>query len=211
VQLPAAVQRIGGVGLILGPALQAAGTFFWQDGVQGISAAAIGVVSILAWIVGLMATFRSIEVRVPRYAAVGLPIAIYGALAGVTFGVQGMYEELFGVSHDEAVRLLEPHPLAASVVFWLAGPAFPATLFALGVVLARIRVVPVPVGVLICLGAAAFPMSRIPREALIAHLADLLLLLPFLYLGVRMMTVGLTPRSAAVPPLGAPTPRAPVG
>ena len=177
--------------MILGPALQATGTFFWRDGVQGISAAAIGIVSMLAWLVGLIAVFRSIEVRVPRYAAVGLPVAIYGALAGVAFGVQGMDEELFGVSHGEAVRLLEAHPLAAAVVFWLAGPAFPVSLFALGVVLARIRVVPVPVGVLICLGAVAFPMSRISREPAIAHLADLLLLLPFLYLGARMITNGL--------------------
>jgi hypothetical protein len=199
VQLPVAVRRIGGVGLILGPALQATGTFLWQDGVQGIAAAAITMISVLAWLVGLIVVFRSIELRVPRYAAIGLPVAIYGMLSGVAFGVQGMDEELFAVPHGEAVRLLEAHPLAGAVVYWLAGPAFPVSLFALGAVLARIRAVPVPVGVLICLGAVAFPISRIPREAAVAHVADLLLLLPFLYLGVRLIAHGLPWRAVDGP------------
>ena len=189
------VRRIGGAGLILGPALTLVGTFFWRDDTQGINAAPFNVISSVAWLVGLVAVFRALEARVPWYSAVGLPLAVYGVLGGVAFGVQGMDEELFGVAHSEAITLLEAHPVAGNLIFWLAGPLFPATLFALGAVLAWIRAVPVPVGLLICLGAVVFPMSRIAREPLVAHLADVLVLLPFLYLGARLITGRLAPEA----------------
>ncbi|MDO3705734.1 hypothetical protein Q3W71_29100 [Micromonospora sp. C28SCA-DRY-2] len=63
---------------------------------------------------------------------------------------------------------------------------FPLVLVALGVMLLRLRAAPVAIGVLV-LGGVAFPLSRITREASIAHVADLLLLLPFLYLGIRSL------------------------
>ncbi|WP_199523712.1 hypothetical protein [Micromonospora craterilacus] len=198
-ELPALVRHIGGIGLMLGPALQVVGTFFWRDGTQGIAAAPFTVISVAAWLVGLIAVFRALEGRVPRYTAIGLPLAVYGTVGGVAFGVQGMDEELFGVAHGEAVRLLEAYPVAGNLVFWLAGPLFPFSLFALGAVLARIRAVPVPVGLLICLGAVMFPISRIPRDPLVAHVADVLLLLPFLYLGARLMAGGLAPERSDGP------------
>ncbi len=182
-----------GVCLVLGPVLQAAATFYWQDGRQGVDAATLIVLSTAAWLLGLIGVFRSVENRLPRYAAVGLPVALYGALSGVSFAVQGMHEELFGVSHQQAVDLLNQHPWQARIVFWIAGPLFPISLFVLGIALARIRAVPLWAGALVCLGALAFPLSRIPREATVAHLADLLLLLPFAYLGVRLALTGLTP------------------
>ncbi|MEU7798879.1 hypothetical protein AB0B10_06395 [Micromonospora arborensis] len=196
-ELPRSYRWIAGVGLLLGPALSVVGTFYWQDdGVQGVDAAVFNVLSSLAWLVGLVGVFRAIEPRTPRYAAIALPLACYGVLGGVAFGLQGMHEELFGVSHGDAVRLLEPYPVAASLLFWIAGPLFPTSLFFLGLVLARIRAVPVAIGGLISLGAVVFPMSRIPREVLVAHAADLLLLLPFLYLGIQMIAGRLRPGTA---------------
>lgn len=179
---------IAGVCLIVGPAVQALSTFFWHGHRQGLTTGALIVAATVCWIVGIVAVFRLIEPRVPRYAAIGLPVAIYGCVGGASFAVQGMNEELFHVSHAEAVRLLNEHPLAANVGFWIAGPLFPTSMFVLGVVLARIRAVPVTTGLLISAGAIAFPASRVPREVLVAHLADLLLLIAFAHLGVLLAT-----------------------
>ncbi|MEV5706808.1 hypothetical protein [Actinoallomurus sp. NPDC052274] len=179
-------RTIAGICLILGPALQAISTFYWTDRYQGITAGTLIVVATTCWLVGLVAVYRIVEPRVPRYAAIALPVAIYGCVGGASFGLQGMHEELFNVSHTEAVRLIQQHPAAAYVTFWFAGPAFPLSLFVLGVVLTRIRAVPRPIGVLLFVSAIAFPISRVPREIAIAHLADFALLVPFAYLGARI-------------------------
>ncbi|MCO5986890.1 hypothetical protein NE235_12335 [Actinoallomurus spadix] len=178
---------IAGGCLVMGPALQAISTFYWSDRYQGITAGTLIVAATTCWLIGLVALYRLIEPRVPRYTAIALPPAIYGCVGGASFGLQGMHEELFDVSHSEAVRLIQQHPGAAFVTFWFAGSAFPLSLFMLGVVLTRIRAVPGPIGVLLFGGALAFPLSRVPREIAIAHLADLVLLVPFVYLGARMV------------------------
>ncbi|MCO6006735.1 hypothetical protein NE236_17255 [Actinoallomurus purpureus] len=189
-----AVHRtVAGACLIMGPAIQGLSTFYWSDRHQGITAGALIVVATICWIVGLVAVYRLIEQRVPRYAALALPVAVYGCVGGASFGLQGMHEELFNVSHAQAVRLLHEHPAAAYVAFWFAGTAFPISVFVLGVVLTWIRAVPVPISVLIAVSAIAFPLSRIPREIAIAHIADLALLVPFAYLGARMAMGGLRP------------------
>jgi len=177
---------VGAGCLVAAPMLQGLSTFFWNDGSQGIDTGTLIVLATVCWIVGLTAVFRGIEDRAPRYTAIAYPLAMYGCVGGATFGVQGMLEELFRSDHTEAVRLIGEHPSAAYLAFWFAGSLFPLSVFALGAVLTRVRAVPAAVGVLICAGALAFPLSRIPREPLVAHLADLLLLVPFAYLAVRL-------------------------
>ncbi|WP_460806462.1 hypothetical protein [Micromonospora zhanjiangensis] len=162
VNMSSAATVIAGGCLVAAPAIQAGSTFFWRDQYQGTVAGALIVVASVCWIVGLVAVFRAIEHRVPRYAAVGLPLAVYGAIGGVCFGVQGIQEELFGVPHSEAVSLVNLHPLAAYLAFWFPGPLFPLSLFVLGLVLARLRAVPPALGVLISVAAVVFPASRIP-------------------------------------------------
>jgi hypothetical protein len=186
---------IAGVCLIVAPAVQALSTFFWDGHRQGVTTGALIVVATVCWITGLVAVFRLIEPRVPRYAAIGLPAAIYGCVGGTAFGVQGMDEELFNVSHTEAVRLLNEHPAAAFAAFWVAGPLFPAGMFVLGLVLARIRAVPVATGLLISAGAIVFPLSRVPRDALVAHLADLVLLVAFAHLGYLLAAGTIRPEN----------------
>ncbi|MBE1584512.1 hypothetical protein ACFPOI_31025 [Nonomuraea angiospora] len=182
--------------LVAAPMFQGVSTFFWRDGYQGVDTGTLIVLATVCWIVGLTAVFRSIEPYAPRYTAIAYPPAMYGCVGGVTFGVQGMHEELLRTDHVEAVRLLGEHPFAAYFAFWIAGLLFPLSMLALGAVLARIRVVPVAVGVLLCAGALAFPLSRIPREPAVAHLADLLLLLPVAYLAIHLagLTLGTAKR-----------------
>ncbi|GAA2189829.1 hypothetical protein [Micromonospora lupini] len=173
--------------LILGPALNLLAGFFWQNGTQGVTAGTIIVLSTACWLIGLIGLFERLRPSTPRYVAVGLPVTVFGAIGGVAYGVQSIHEGLFAVSHADAVERLGEHPFAAYAVYWTCGPLFPLSLFVLGLVLAKVRVAPLPVGVMVSLGAVVFPLSRVTREASVAHLADLFLLLPFLYLGLRSM------------------------
>ncbi|MFG2050029.1 hypothetical protein ACGFIW_21690 [Micromonospora sp. NPDC048935] len=174
--------------LILGPALNLLAGFFWQNDTQGVTAGTIIVLSTACWLIGLIGLFERLRPRTPKYVAVGLPVTVFGAIGGVAYGVQSIHEGLFAVSHADAVERLGEHPFAAFAVYWTCGPLFPLSLFVLGIVLARVRVAPLPVGIMVSVGAVVFPLSRVTREASVAHLADLFLLLPFLYLGLRSMS-----------------------
>ncbi|MER7004528.1 hypothetical protein ABT297_15970 [Dactylosporangium sp. NPDC000555] len=186
---------VAGACLVAAPIFQGLSSYFWKDGFQGVNTGTLIILATVCWIVGLTAVFRSIEDRVPRYTALAHPLAMYGCVGGATFGIQGMQEELFNVSHAEAVRLLGEHPSAAFLAFWIAGVLFPTSVFVLGAVLIRIRAVPLAVGLLTCAGAVAFPLSRIPRVPAVAYAADLLLLLPFAYLGIRLAAQALGARA----------------
>ncbi|MGC4878393.1 hypothetical protein ACLQ26_19310 [Micromonospora sp. DT43] len=186
--------------LILGPALNLLAGFFWQNDTQGVTAGTIIVLSNACWLIGLIGLFERLRPTTPKYVAVGLPVTVFGAIGGVAYGVQSIHEGLFAVSHADAVERLGEHPFAAYAVYWTCGPLFPLSLFVLGLVLAKVRAAPLPVGIMVSLGAVVFPLSRITREASIAHLADLFLLLPFLYLGLRSMSRSPRGNRAIVPP-----------
>ncbi|SIQ13696.1 hypothetical protein [Micromonospora avicenniae] len=170
--------------LILGSTLNLLASFFWGPDSQGVTAGTLVALSCFCWLVGLIGLYDRLRATAPRYVAVALPVTVFATVGGVAFGVQSIHEGLFDVSHAQTIDLLNQYPFATTL-FWIAGPLFPLTLFALGVALGWTRTAPPAVGVLLCLGAIAFPMSRITREVSIAHVADVLLLLPFLYLGAR--------------------------
>jgi hypothetical protein len=168
--------------LILGPALNGAATFFWKPDTQGAVAGALSGVATGLWLIGILALCR----RLPhRYERTLVPLAVGGTVGGVAFSVQAVHEEMFGISHATAVEMLNGYPPAANALFWICGPLFPLTVAVLGVVLWRARAVPVPVSVLLVIAALAFPLSRMSREITVAHVADLLMLLPFGWLAVR--------------------------
>ncbi|MFC6021680.1 hypothetical protein ACFP2T_36640 [Plantactinospora solaniradicis] len=171
--------------LILGPVLNLIAGFFWESDRQGVTAGTLVALSCACWLVGLIGLYDRLRNIAPRYVAVALPATVFATVGGVAFGVQSIHEGLFDASHATTIELLNAYPFAAWTLYWIGGPLFPLVLFGLGLALARLRAAPLPVGVLLCLGAIAFPLSRITREASIAHVADLLLLLPFLYLGLR--------------------------
>ncbi|MEV6630364.1 hypothetical protein AB0M54_06385 [Actinoplanes sp. NPDC051470] len=171
--------------LILGPVLNLAATFFWQDGRQGATSGALSGLGIALWLIGLLSLYDGLRPRSPRFVAAAVPLTVLGAAGGVAFSVQSIHEEMFGVTHAATVDRLTDFPLAANTLFWLCGPLFPMMMVALGIMLIRLRTAPAAIGVLLILGGLAFPLSRITRETLIVHLADLLLCLPFLYLAVR--------------------------
>jgi hypothetical protein len=178
-----------GVSLLLAPSLFALSSFFWVDeGQYGITGSTLLIFGSVFWIAGFVGIFRLLRDRTPRYAAGGLLLAIYGAVCGgAAFAFQGLFAELYDISHEAAIEALASHPFVANAIFWVGGPAFPVSLLILGIVLARTQTVPLWVGLLLSLGGALFPVARIPRIDLVAHLVDLLMLIPTWYIGVRIL------------------------
>ncbi|GIH16367.1 hypothetical protein [Rugosimonospora africana] len=184
--------------LILGPALNLIAGFFWrQDGSQGVTGGTLTALSTGCWLLGLIGIYGRLRPLSPRYVAVALAATVFGTVGGVTFAVQAIHEQMFDISHSVAVERVNDFPLATTL-FWICGPLFPVALAAFGVLLARLRVAPLPVSILIVLGSLAFPLSRMTRQASIAHVADVLLLLPFLYLGIQELRTAKAAPSQAV-------------
>jgi hypothetical protein len=73
-------------------------------------------------------------------------------------------------------------------VFWLSGPAFPISILILGIMLSVKKAVPVWCGILLSLGGLLFPVSRILRIESVAHVVDLLMLIPAWYIAAVILT-----------------------
>jgi hypothetical protein len=60
-------------------------------------------------------------------------------------------------------------------------------LLVLGITLLRTKAVAAWIAILLFIGAIAFPASRIPRIEWIAHIADILLLVPTVAMGITLL------------------------
>ncbi|GAA0941620.1 hypothetical protein [Virgisporangium aurantiacum] len=165
--------------LVLGPTGSALATYFWTDGRYGATGGTILVLAMVVWAYGLIGLLDAVRPYAPRYVALALPVFLYGIMGGAAFGFQGVFEDIFHRSADASLDALADHPFAANLLLWIPGPVMPLSLFALGALLGRKRLVPLWAAALLCAGALAFPLSRIPRIDLIANLADALLVVAF--------------------------------
>ena len=124
----------------------------------------------------------------PYYYPIGLLIAIYGCcVGGVSFGFLGFFSSIFHISHETYITTLAQYPLSANLLLFWSGPLFPLSLLVLSVHLVRKKVIVVWLGILLGLGAIAFPVSRIPRIEILAHIADLLLAIPIIQIGYQFI------------------------
>ena len=186
-----AERKLWGLSLILAPALFATSTFFWirtsgrvEFGVNGGTLIAIATVF---WIPAFIGLFALVKERMPRYATWGLLVAIYGCLGGAAFGLEGLFAEAFTIPHDMRREAWARFPTPFNLTFFWPGPLFPLSLLILGAMLVRTRSIPLWAGLLLCVAAIAFPVSRIPRIELLAHLADVLLLVPLAHTGLGLL------------------------
>ena len=173
--------------LILAPLLLGISTFFWTHGEYGVAGGTMLALSTVFWIGCFAVLFGLLGRELPVYASAGFIIAVYGCIGGANFGMVGVFSEAFGISHRAYLDGAAAHSLWFGLLLFWPGPLFPLSLFVLGIQLARKRVIPGWAAALIGLGALAFPVSRIPRIEWVAHTADLLLAIPFCYLGCRGM------------------------
>jgi hypothetical protein len=173
--------------LILAPILQALSTFFWIDGEYGVTGGTILVFSMVFWIPALLVLFSLVKDRMPNYAAWGFLVAVYGFVSGVNFGFLGVLTEIFSIPHEKYIQELSKYPVSSNLLLFQAGPLAPLSLVILGIVFLYTKVVDWKIGLLIMLGGIAFPISRMSRIELFAHVADILQLIPLAWLGVRIL------------------------
>ena len=173
--------------LIIAPILFAASTFFWIKGEYGVAAATLGIVSLFFWIPALTGAFSLLKNKMPRYATYGLWIAVFGCISGVCFMFLGYLTIIFNISHTEYLQKLSEYPVSSQLLLFATGPLFPLSLLVLGITLLRTKAVAAWIAILLFIGAIAFPASRIPRIEWIAHIADLLLLIPTAAIGLVLL------------------------
>ena len=174
-----------GLSLILAPTLQAISTFFWVGGEYGVTGGTILVFSMIFWIPSLLFLFSIVSYKMPRYAAWGFLIAVYGFVSGVNFGFLGVLSEVFSIPHENYIRELSEYPIASNLLLFQAGPLAPLSLVVLGIVFLYSKVVDWKIGLLIMTGGIVFPLSRISRTEWIAHIADIIQLIPLVVLGSK--------------------------
>jgi hypothetical protein len=175
----------GGLSLIAAPLVFAASTFFWKEGQYGVTGGTLINLSQVPWIIAFIVLFDKLKMEMPRYATVGLVIAIYGCLSGANFGFVGVYGEAFQIPHKTYLDTFLHYPLSANLLLFWPGPLFPLSLLVLGILLIRRKKVDLWLGILLCLGAIAFPLSRIPRIENIAHAVDIVLAIPLVIIGYK--------------------------
>jgi hypothetical protein len=186
---PPPARAIQGISLILGPALNAIATFFWSDdGRHGVTGGTLVALSSVVWLPGLLGLWEAVRAGRPVLGSLGGLLAVVGAFGGVSFGLQGFYEGVFGMSKQQSLDALAAHPVASQLVLWLPGPVFPLALVVLGLALARARIVPLWTALLLAAAGVLWPVSRIPRIEAIAYAADLAVLVPSVFLGVLLLT-----------------------
>lgn len=162
--------------LAAAPILQATSTLLWQDGRYGTTGGTVLALSVVLWLTGLVGLLGLLQPRMPVFSALAvLPVA-YGGIGSANFAFQGFYEAAFGINQDATLETLASYPVQAGLLLWWSGPLLLAGLFAIGVALWRSHAAPRWAAALLCLAAAAFPLSRIPRIEPIALIIDLLLL-----------------------------------
>jgi hypothetical protein len=181
-------RMLNGISLIIAPLLLGTSTFFWKSGDYGITGGTILVISMIFWIPAFTALFKLLRYQMPHYTSIGFLIAIFGCISGANFGMVGVFSEAFGISHQTYLAEAARHSFAFNLLLFWSGPLFPLSLLVLGINLIIKKTLPVWTGLLICLGAIAFPLSRIPRIESLAHIADFLLAIPLVFTGIYYLS-----------------------
>ena len=186
-QKPIFPHKLWAICLILAPLLMFISSFFWVNGEYDVTGGTLVVFASVFWIPALMFLFGLLKEKYPNYAAWGLLIAILGFCSGMNFGFVGIVSTIFDISHQSYLEGFAKYPVSSGLLLFWLGPLAPLSLLVLAIMLMRSKTAPLWVGILLALGAIAFPLSRIPRIATIAHIADALMLIPMAYLGIKFL------------------------
>jgi hypothetical protein len=171
--------------LVAGQLIETVSTFFWLDsGRHTINGSVLVILGMVFWMVGFIGLFDFFKEKNPWYSRIGLLYAFYGCLGGIAFGFEGFYSEAIG-ENKIGVDIFSKFPLQTNLVLFWAGPAFPLSLLILGIMMIVRKMQPIWISILIIIGAVAFPVSRISRTEWVAHMADVILLLPLCLVYIR--------------------------
>jgi len=177
----------GGLSLIAAPLCFAASSFFWSHtGEYGVVGGTLLNLSMVPWVIAFVVLFGKLRQEMPVYASIGLVVAIYGCLAGANFGFVGVFNDAFEIPHKTYLETIMHYPFSAKLLLYWGGPLFPLSMLIVGIVLIRKKKIAPWLGVLLCAGAIAFPLSRIPpRIENLAHAVDVLFAIPLIVMGCQ--------------------------
>lgn len=172
--LPEPTRRAMTAAIVLGPVLVALGTLVgitgdglfrdqWQGGINIIAG---GV-----WMVGVAGLGLTLARRAPRIGTALMVAVMVCLVTSAGWGVDYLAVEAFGerVSAD-------PAAVPGVILLMVPGILFPPLLIALALGLWRTGVVPASAGITLAVGAAFFPIGRVPEIAALAVLSDVLLI-----------------------------------
>ncbi|HMR43705.1 MAG TPA: hypothetical protein PKC40_07725 [Saprospiraceae bacterium] len=178
--------------MIAAPLFIAISQFYWVNGQLSVTAGWLQVLAFTFWIVAFHGMFSMIKENMPKYYTIGLLIAGYACIGGAGFGYDGIYTSAFGYSTFEETNAFHSKigvPLIPAL--FLPGLFFPLSLLILGVQLIRAKRVQPWIGILLMLAAIGFPLSRVPRIDMIAHLDNVLLLASHFLIAFKAKTIKL--------------------
>jgi hypothetical protein len=181
-----------GICLILAPSLFFISGFYWNGLEYGVIGGTILNFGAACWIAAFIGLFNLVKNKFPVYAGWAMPVAIIGCIAGANFAMVGVHAEIFSLPHQDYLDGYAKYPLSANLLLFWTGPLFPLSLLFLSIQLIRSRDIEAWPLILIAIGSLAFPISRISRNIRIVHLADILLLIPLVHLGIRFFRAGIT-------------------
>lgn len=177
-----------GASLILAPLFQFISGFFWVNNEYGVSGGTVLMLSIFFWIPSLIALFDLVKSKYPNYATWGLLIAIIGFISGANFAMVGVMSQIFGINHETYLNGFANYKLSAGILLFQTGPLAPLSLLVLGIILLKTKSTDSFIAILLITGAILFPVGRIMRIEWIAHICDVVLLVPLSVLGLKILS-----------------------
>lgn len=184
----AASQTLLGIATMAAPVLLLASTIayatsggFNHDQTGGV----IQVYAMAAFMPVILGLTRVVEGRFPRAAAVLALAGGIGIAGGVGYGIDAVHLAETGATAEDFGAA---GPLALQV----PGAFFPLTSFSLGVALARAAIEPRWSGILLCVAAVLFPVSRIGSIEPLGLAVDVLFVAALWPLGWQMLRGNLT-------------------
>lgn len=173
------MRRLQSLGLIVGPLMFALSPLFWVDGHYGVAGGLLIATATVPWVFGLMGEYTALSARLPIVSGLWMLLVLIGMFGTVAFGLQGVFEAIFGVTEWRSLATFDVYPLPVAIILILAGPVFPAALLTLGAMHWRTGLTPRWSAALLVLAAVAFPIARITRSTPVAFIADLVMLAAF--------------------------------
>lgn len=194
-------KQVAGVSLIAGALLMAPTTYFEYSEETIFAAGVLGLIVYAILIPGLLGIAQLLRQRAPRLSVVAGLIATLGCVAGATFQTALLHEwaaREAGASEAMMAAIIDVTEERVFPVLVIFSILFPISLLTLGIGLLKADVVPTWVAALLVIGAILFPIGHIGTMQLITHLAESLLLIPMVWIGLRFLT-GAWSRDIAVP------------
>ena len=180
-------RRLWTAAIIGAPLLLSIAQFFWQEGKVTTIAGTLQVLSFALWVLAFQGMFNLIQKALPRYAVIGFALAVYACIGGNNFGVDGIYGEAMGLKTlAEFNELHAKIGFPTAVILFIPGTLFPLSMLLLGIQLVRTKRVSTLAGILLCIGAACFPLSRIPRIDILAHIDNVVLLMAHIVIALEL-------------------------